>query len=160
MKLIDFDTIIFDLDDTIWSGSELDLWAKKLIPPIFYDHKTDRVYDSVGKYLQIHEGIYNVLEKLTFVSKNIGYSTVGGLEGTPYDWQPCTIILRMTGMEKFFKHMRVIQYKTGNKANGFIPSGKTLFIDDNETHLTVVKNSFPEINVLNRLHFEQWKDLL
>ena len=160
MKILGYNTVVFDLDDTIWSGSEPDLWAKKLMPPLYHDNKKNRVYDYIGKYLQLHEGIYTVLDKLNNVNKNIGYSTVGGWGGTPYDWQPCTVVLRMLSMEKFFKHMRVIQYRTGNKVKNFVPIGKTLFIDDNEKHLKDIKEAFPEVTVLNRNQFERWEDLL
>jgi predicted phosphatase len=160
MKLVDFDTIIFDLDDTIWSGSEPDLWAKKLIPPLYYDNKTIRVYDFIGKYLQLHSNLKNVLCYLQSHRKKIGYSTIGGWENVPYEWQPCAIVLKTFALESFFQHMRVVQYKTGNKTKDFIPSGKTLFIDDNEKHLIEVKAKFPEVITLNRGSFESWEKLL
>ena len=160
MKLLEYDTVIFDLDDTIWSGSDKDIWAKKLFPPLTYHIWTNRVYDYVGQYVQIQEGVRVVLKSLEAEKKNIGYTTIGGWEGTPYDWQPCTIVLRCSELEKYFLHMRVIQYKTGIKTKDFVPKGKTLFVDDNQKHLDEIKQTFPDVDLLHRHSFDSWINLL
>jgi predicted phosphatase len=160
MKVNDFDTVIFDLDDTIWSGPEPDLWAKRLTPPIFVEPSTKRVYDYIGKYIELHDGIEDVLVTLTEAHKNVGFTTVGGWEGVPYDWQPAVMILRLLKLEEFFPYARIIQYRTGKKTKDFIPLGKTLFIDDAQWHLDDIKSAFPSVTVLNRNHFKSWRELL
>ena len=158
MRLLDFDTVIFDLDDTIWSGSEPDLWAKKLTPPLIPGG--NRVYDHIGKYLELHDGVKETLEKLNAFGRCVGFSTVGGWKETPYDWQPAVVVLRCFGILHLFNYSKVIQYRDGNKTKDFLPCNKTLFIDDNQKHLDEVKQAFPNVEVLHRHHFKTWSDLL
>jgi hypothetical protein len=158
MKLLDFDTIIFDLDFTIWDGCEKGFWAKLLTFPFRLDGRT--IYDTEKRYIKFHEGIETVLFNLNKHKINTGFLSIGGLQEVHHESQPSIICLRMFGIYEYFNYQKTITYKTEQKSKHIIPRGKTLFIDDNESMLIDVKNTHPQITVLNRYDFKNWEDII
>ena len=159
MKLTDFDTIIFDLDYTIWNGSEDNFWAKKLTPPLLL--KDDKIYDDLGKYIQLQPNIKNILNLLHSYGKNIGFITLGGLLDVDYDLQPAIICLQLFDVYKYFNFIKIVQYKTKNKADYFIKKGHTIFIDDDERNLVNIASRFPSVKTINRkTDFHDWNELI
>ena len=158
LKINDFDTIIFDLDFTIWKGSKKDFWAKSLIFPIV--KKRTRLYDSNNDYIQLFYGTKTFLQKLHTANKNIGFSTRGGLLNIDYDQQPCILALRQFDILQYFNYKQDILYKTDLKSKSMIAKGKTLFIDDNIIDLNDVRNNCPLITVLDRTTITTWNELL
>lgn len=158
MKLFDFDTIIFDLDFTIWDGCEKEFWAKLLTFPFRLNDRT--IYDTKNKFIKLHKGIEFVLFNLYENKINLGFLSIGGLQEIHHESQPSVICLRMFDIYKYFNHQKTIIYKTERKSNFIIPKNKTLFIDDNEIVLTDVKKFHPQITVLNRYDFKNWEDII
>ena len=158
MNLNEFDTIIFDLDFTIWDGCEDKYWAKYLKFP--YTIKNRKIYGSDQKYVEFHEDIKNVLSILYTSNKNLGFITLGGLLDIQYEDQPVTHCLKMYDVYKYFNHQKTILYKTDQKSKYIIKSGKTVFIDDDQHNLDDINQNHTDIITINRLNFKNWKDLL
>lgn len=159
MQLLNYDTIIFDLDDTLWDGSEECVWSKSLIKP--WKKENDKIIDSSGKFIRLQNNVKTILRVLHKHNKNIGFITVGGLLNTEYDDQPPIQALKKFDIYKFFNFTKKVGYRTDNKSDFFEVKGNTVFIDDNVKNLIDVKTKFPNVTVLNRLiDFENWKQLL
>ena len=158
MNLNTFDTIIFDLDFTVWDGCEDKYWAKYLKFPYTIDDR--RIYGSDQKYIEFHEDIKDVLSKLYASNKNLGFITLGGLLDISDEDQPVTHCLKMYDVYKYFNHQKTILYKTDQKSKYIIKKGKTVFIDDNQHNLDDINQNHSEIVTINRFDFKNWKDLL
>lgn len=158
MDLLKYDTIILDLDLTVWTGIEPTFWAKLLQFP--FQLVEDIIVGSDGKYIKLHEGFRDVIQKLSDANINLGFLSVGGLQYIPYESQPSVICLRLYQIHDYFKYQRTIVYRDEIKSKYFKPKGKTLFIDDNAANLLDVKEIFRDVDVLNRYDFKNWKDLL
>ena len=158
MKINSFDTIIFDLDFTIWDGCEEKYWAKYLTFP--YTIKDNKIYGSDNKFIELHEDIKLVLSELHKYNKNIGFITLGGLLNISDEDQPVTHCLKMFDIYKYFNHQKTILYKTEIKSKHLMKSGKTIFIDDSPINLEDMKKSHPDVLSLDRFSFKNWKELL
>lgn len=156
INLSDFDTIIFDLDFTIWRGNKPQFWARLLIPP--YAKKHNRIYDKNENYIEIDVELYYVLEKIK--EKRIGFVTRGGTKDIPHESQPITTCLKMFGIQKYFGYNCHILLKEDLKSSVFKPEGKTIFIDDNILDLTDIADNFPTVKCLNRNSFKKWTEIL
>lgn len=159
MKLIDFDTIIFDLDETLWSGSPSDIWAKKLIQPWILT--SDTLTDLKNQSISLQPNVRNVLKTLNGVNKNIGFITNGGLINLNYNNQPTILALKLFDIYQFFNFIKIVGYRSDDKSNFFKECGKTIFIDDNYKNLYDIKEKFPNTTTINRkFDFKDWGELL
>lgn len=158
MNLNTFDTIIFDLDFTIWDGCEDKYWAKYLKFPYTIDDR--KIYGSDQKYIEFHEDIKDVLAILYTSNKNLGFITLGGLLDVSDEDQPVTHCLKMYDVYKYFNHQKTILYKTDLKSKYLKKLGRTIFIDDAPNNLEDVSKIHPDVITLNRLSFKNWKELL
>ncbi|KKQ34577.1 MAG: hypothetical protein US50_C0043G0009, partial [Candidatus Nomurabacteria bacterium GW2011_GWB1_37_5] len=68
MKLIDFDTVVFDLDFTLWRGNKPRLWAKSLAYPIVPCGLC--IMDANCDFIILDKQVKFVLSKLQ--NKNLG----------------------------------------------------------------------------------------
>lgn len=157
MKLLEFDTVILDLDYTIWYGCKDKFWAKKLVSPIKV--KKNKVIDRNGDFITLYEGVQDFLKYLTTYNKNIGYITRGGFDMTPIYQQPPVQCLFYFDISKYFTFNNVVTSMNYRKSEFFKSHGNTLYIDDNEDELLDIKNNFPSVITLNRNQFKNWKDL-
>jgi predicted phosphatase len=157
-KINAFDTIILDLDFTVWKGSKDHFWAKSLEFPIV--KKYNKIYDKNFNYIELYYGVKKFLKYLSGYNKNIGFITRGGLLNIDYDQQPCIICLREFDILKYFNYKHHILYKTDNKSRVFESIGKTIFIDDNPLDLNDIKQNHPHVTVLDRTTFKNWNSLL
>ena len=98
MKLIDYDTVIVDLDFTIWDGCEPNYWAKLLTPP--YTISRNRIYDCTGKYIELHFGVPLVLSVLKQCGVRCGFASVGGIKDLSVEAQPSIIALKLFDIYK------------------------------------------------------------
>jgi hypothetical protein len=155
---MDFDTIIFDLDGTIWKGPTPDFWAKKLEFPIVRDHL--KIVDKNSNYILLDIDIPYVLGVLARYFKRLGFITRGGILDRPFNLEPCIQCLDMFDILYYFGYCKHILYHTDNKSRVIQPVGKTIFIDDNTKDLMDVAQRYPDITCLNRLDFTQWTELL
>jgi hypothetical protein len=159
MTLLDYDTVIFDLDYTIWDGCRNSFWAKYLIPP--YVLTKNKIYDVNGNFIELQDGIAEILSALFLENKFIGFASIGGLLDVEFENQPSIIFLNLYGIYKYFNYQKLLLYKTEKKASLLIPYKKTLYIDDSIDQLQDVHNIHQDsIDILNRHNFINWKDIL
>ena len=159
MNLLKYDTIIFDLDFTIWDGCRQKFWAKLLIPP--YSVADNRIYDVLGDYIKLQNGIEEVIQKLSRMRKNIGFASIGALEDIKFDHQPSVQLLKLWGLYDYFNYPSILVYKTIDKIPLLKPSGKTLYIDDDPIQLEKAKKFHGDkLDILDRNNFVNWKDLI
>ena len=77
IDLLKYDTIIFDLDFTLWNGCEPKFWAKCLEEPY---HRSGRyIFGMDSKWITLQEGVPEILKKLNENGINLGFITIGGL---------------------------------------------------------------------------------
>lgn len=155
MNLIkDFDTVIVDLDFTIWHGSQPQIWAKSLVSPCSLTE--DRITDTNGDYLRLDSEVRDIFPKI----QNLGFITRGGLLNVPFDFQPPVQCLKVFGIFSYFTYCRHVLYCTDNKGSVLLPQGRTLYIDDLERDLRSVQELHPDVTCINRNLFKSWKELL
>ena len=131
---MDYNTYIFDLDDTLWSGH----WAKMLVGNFITKHPLI-IEDELENKLTLKYGVKNFLKEKSKVSK-IGFVSRGGLLNIDKDNQPSIKVLRTFGILDYFNYCRHTIYKTEDKGKYVIPNGRTLYIDDNDNDLRDVLN--------------------
>lgn len=153
-----YDTIILDLDFTVWEGSKEHFWAKSLQFPI--KKNKEKIIDCNGDYIRLYDGIKEFLNHFKNQNKNIGFITRGGLLNLEFNKQPCIICLKKFGIYKYFTYNNCILYKTDKKSRVLKSNNKTVFIDDNPIDLNDVKEKHPNVTVLNRNTFKNWDELI
>jgi predicted phosphatase len=158
IKIKNYDTVIFDLDFTLWDGCEKDFWAKKLKHPIRLQKNC--IFDSDNKFIKLQDGVIEMLEFLTRENKKIGFITRGGLLETKYEDQPPVICLKLFKIFCFFNYEKVILYKTDIKSKYLKSFGKTIYIDDNPIDLNDIASTHRHVSTLDRNSFLKWKDLI
>ena len=130
---MDYNTYIFDLDDTLWSGH----WAKMLVGNFITKHPLI-IEDELENKLTLKYGVKNFLKEKSKVSK-IGFVSRGGLIDIDKHDQPSIKVLRTFGILDYFNYCRHTIYKTEDKSKYVNPSGHTLYVDDNENDLNDVR---------------------
>lgn len=158
MNLLTYNTVILDLDFTIWDGCEPKFWAKLLIPPLTL--KGMSIYDSFQKYITLQNNVELVLKELRSNNINVGFLSVGGVLDVPYESQTSVICLKMFNLLDHFNYKNFIVYKDVKKSTCFTSIGKSIFIDDNDDNLKDIKLHFPHVDVLSRFSFKNWIDLV
>jgi predicted phosphatase len=158
MKLQNFDTIIFDLDGTLWDGQHDQYWAKFLKPSIKISD--DFVFGSDGGYIRYQKDVRAMFNILCASGKNLGFITLGGLQRVEYIDQPAVIALHLYGIHHFFNHQKTVLFKTADKSDFFIEKGKTCFIDDSQNNLLSIGKKFPNSKTVDRASFKNWSDIL
>ena len=144
----DHDTFIFDLDDTLWDG----YWAKMLVGD-FIKTGEHSVVDELGNRLTFKNGVIDFLKSKS-ENHDLGFVSRGGLLHINKQSQPSIKILEAFDVLKYFNYCQHIIYKTESKGDYIVPSGKTLYIDDNENDLRDVKNKHGNaIDVVNANEF-------
>jgi len=158
--ILDYDTIILDLDDTVWHGSEKNIWAKTLRGQITLQNVNDqkRVYDETGRYLYLDKDIVVFLNKLKNDFKRIEFISRGMLPCISFDKQPSIIALKYFDIFHLFDK-RTLLYKNENKGHHIISTGKTIFIDDNDIDVNRVQKLHKNITCINRNIFDNWMHL-
>ena len=157
--LLDYDTIILDLDFTIWTGCKPAFWAKLLEPPYKIDGY--RFYGAGNTYIELHSGIQDVLKILYENKKNIGFASRGALNDIPWMSQPSIMALNEFKIHYYFNYQKILVFKTVDKIPFLKPLGKTIYIDDNEDELKrVISMHGDKIDVINRNTFNNWRSIL
>jgi len=158
MKLSEYDTIIFDLDFTIWDGCRPGFWAKLLQPP--YTRSFDRIYGSNDEYVDLHHSFESIISELSRQGKNLGFASLGALPKVPYEEQPSIILLKMFKIYDYFQFNRILVYRDFSKTRHITPLGKTLYIDDAPEQLKEAKEFHSDIFTLDRKSFVNWRDIV
>jgi predicted phosphatase len=159
--ILDYDTIILDLDETVWKGCTSDFWAKRLRGALTHCHEDNNeiIYDEAGNYIKLDHDIKPFLNNLVDThNKTLGFITRGKLLDIPLEKQPSYHALQLFNIFRFFS-IKHFLYKTENKGNNILPIGKTIFIDDNQKDLSDVMKKHKNITCLNRNRFDNWVDL-
>ena len=156
----DYDTVIFDLDRTIWDCFKPDgtgIGAFMMCAPLKLQ-SSDTVVDLYGNICKTQAGIRKVLELLDRSNKNLGIVSSGEKRNTPFQAQPSTMLLKKFDLYGYFNHEIVL--KEGiDKAQYVKPKGKTLFIDDSQEQVQAV-NEKGEVDVVYRTSFQSWEQTL
>lgn len=155
-----YDTVIFDLDNTIWncytpSGDSIRAYETE--SP--YEMLSSGVLKDIkGNIIRLHEGVINVFQALDEDDKNMGIVSSGERQNRPFDAQPSIMILKKFNIYRFFNYNVVIK-KDINKNEYCKPLGTTVFIDDSYDQLqSVMRRS--DIDILPRQSFKDWRILL
>ena len=158
-KVDDFDTIILDLDFTVWHGCEPEFWAKKLVAPI--TRKGLYLRDKSSNFIKLDKDFTSFIQTCSKQGKKIGFITRGGLLDTPFNLQPPVICLKLFKIYPYFNFIKKVIYKTEKKSNYFTSYKKTLYVDDNPLDLQDIDNNINgEVKTLNRNNFKLWTQLL
>jgi magnesium-dependent phosphatase-1 len=146
----DYETIIFDADNTIWEGE----CAANLIAP--FKVEQDMLTDSQGKQIRLKDGIVEVLNKLREYGKNIGLISKSEKENIDYQNQPIILALKAFGLLDLFNKEIVID---GNLPKSiFMPKEPhVLFIDDNIDNLNDV-DEHTNASVFNAKNIKEYEN--
>jgi predicted phosphatase len=156
----DYDTIIFDLDQTLmdcFTADGTSIGAYQTTPP--YELKdVDTILDLNGKVIKLQEGVHGLIELLDKNSINLGIVSRSEVKDTLFEAQPAVMLLKKFDIYKYFNY-EVVFKRVVDKADYVKPLGKTLFIDDYKEELDVV-NARGSVDVLWRRSFPKWESLL
>ena len=162
-----YDTIIFDLDNTIWdcftpTGTGMGAYATEA--PYELQEK-NTIVDIRGNVIKLQEGIRECLEILDNNNKNLGIVSTGqklsdivSRTPIPTQAQPSIMLLKKFDIYKYFNY-DIILKAFANKLEYVRPLGETLFIDDKFDNLTNVQQN-SKVDVLWRKSFQTWQQLL
>ncbi len=153
-----YDTIILDLDDTIWRGHNTNgIWAKHMDNTWVLDDKGSAIGNDNHR-LKLDLEIRDFLN--AYRDKNLGFLTRGGIKYVQWEDQPVIKCLKLFKIYHYFKYDSYVLYKDDKKSRVFLPEGKTLYIDDDNDQLADIRYSFPDVTVLNRHSFDKWTQLI
>lgn len=156
-----YDTIIFDLDGTIWdcfTPNGIGIGANKTIPPYtLKDSQT--IVDINGNLIKLQYGIIDFIRTADQEDKNLGIVSRSEVENLTEQAQPSIMLLKRFRIYKFFNYEITIKYNMPDKSEYVKANGKTLFID-NEKQNTDNVNRLDVVDVLLRNSFQNWEDLL
>lgn len=142
-KVIDFsdyDTFVFDADETLWSGES----ACNMKAPIKRISE-NTVEDLEGKKITLKENALEVIKELVRDKKELGIVSKSEVKDVDYQNQPIILILREFGLLDYFKKM-IVAARDLPKGM-FIPENdRTIFIDDDVRNISQVKNEHDEID--------------
>lgn len=156
----DYDTVIFDLDATIWdvvSATGEGLGAYQMVPPLRQDYPMV-VFDSHGNVAKLQKGVVQLFRALNDAGKNIGAVSSGEDEDRPFQAQPATMLLKQFRLYSLI-NLDIVLKKDADKKLYVKPHGKTLFIDDKKENVDEV-NAYGRVDVLWRGAFQTWDQLL
>jgi len=147
---------LFDLDLTIWECLNKhghSIWAKQMVAP--FKTQGNIIIDDVGSTCFLKYGVRDYLDYLRIENHDIGFVSAGRYFGLPDNFQPSIVMLKEFQIYHTFDLMRVLEYKTYNKANLVkFMSAPVVFYDDNVD----VLNSISEIENVTAVDSKEIKD--
>lgn len=156
----DYDTVIFDLDNTLWdvvseAGSALS--AADVVPPLVLMGK-DIVLDSQNNTIRLQRFVRELLDLLDKNMTNLGIVSRSELQNRPFESQPAIMLLKKFHIFDYFNYE--IHLKHGMEKSEYVrPLGKTLFIDNERENVSNVDLNCCS-DVMWRGSFRQWSDTL
>lgn len=155
----DYDTVIFDLDKTIWECFDArgtSIPAFKMEPP-FELVDEGLVKDIRENLCRLQPNFKDVLASLDDYGLNLGVVSRSALEDVSDEAQPAKMLIGKLDILRYFTYLVVI--KAGiDKGDYARPDGRTLFIDDDQKMLQAV-NTRGLVDVLSRTKFMGWEKL-
>lgn len=165
MNIKEFDTVIFDLDKTIWNCYDKygnSVWAKQMLQPFTKISPRD-IIDDVNSTCILDPYIFDLMKDLQSIGKTLEFLSIGKRYDTPdIIMQPSIQLIFAFGLN-FFNGIGSLYYKTEDKEKylGKLIKGKTLYVDDNNDTLQKAKNlNLKNLTILDRKSFKHWNELL
>lgn len=155
-----YETIIFDLDGTIWDVTTKDgrnTGAYEAEPP-FKLMQPDIVVAGNGVIIRLQKGIDELLRILDECNKDLGICSSGEKENTTFAAQPSIMLLKLFNLYKYFNYTITIK-RDINKAMYVRPKGLTVYIDDDPANLDLI-DLRGDVDTIDRRGFTNWLDLL
>jgi len=151
-----YDTILIDLDGTIWDcytpdGDSIGAYQTEYPYTLIDDHE---IRDIKGNVVLLQTGVRKVLFLLWSEGKNIGIVSRSEDPNRFFSAQPAVMLLKKFRLWKYFTYEKVIKQQI-DKPSYIRAAGRTLYIDDQQQDLTRV-----DADVLYRNMFKSWDDLL
>jgi predicted phosphatase len=142
-----FDTIILDADDTIWTcindHGEF-IAAYETVPP-YQMEKENICYDSVGNKIQLKESFVQTFSKLKNSGKNIYMVSKSENHQNPAEQQPVVLLLETFGIYEIFDDV-IIDSDTPKSEHVLdLQEGNTAFVDDDIKNLSDVANNTNDV---------------
>jgi len=157
-----YDTIIFDLDGTLWNCFTEEgegIGAYEMQPP-FELITGDTAVDINNKICRLHAGVRKFLKVLDEHDVNMGIISRGEVLNRPFGAQPSTMLLKLFDIYKYF-NLPIVLKMGIDKGDYISPLEKTLFIDDEEYNIENVERKWGyKIDTLHRHQFNTWEQLL
>lgn len=162
-----YDTVIFDLDGTIWdvitpSGEEEGAYFTDAPYSLL---EKDVITDIKGNTIRLQPGVREVLELLDDSGINVGIMSNGEkftdealTAALPTQAQPSIMLLKKFGIYQYFNYDIILKAFV-DKAEYVKAKGRTLFIDDMPKN-TLSVDQIPNVDVLQRKTFQSWEQLL
>ncbi len=163
MKFIEYTHFYLDLDRTIWNtydkyGNEI--WARQLIYP-FVKNSNNEIVDDVMSVCKLDVGVKEYLHELSKQHKFISFLSRGMNLNVSLSMQPSIQLLHEFGLINYFNNSHILIHKNSRKID-YISNSlySTIFIDDSDEELHLMKSTYNTIHCVNRNSFGTWKDLL
>jgi predicted phosphatase len=155
-----YDTIIFDLDNTIWNchspnGDGIGAYETESPYKLI---SIGVLQDIRGNIIELQDNVLDVLKTLDQNDINMGIVSRGEKLNRPFDAQPSIMLLKKFNIYQYFNYEIVLKMNI-NKSEYCKPLGTTLFIDDDDTQLQLVMQR-DDIDTLPRQSFQNWGVLL
>jgi predicted phosphatase len=160
--LLGYDTILFDLDHTVWTAlnnTGQAISVARTTPPYELTDQ-DTVQDSKDNVIRLQDGIRKLMQVLNKNGIALGIVTKSGDSNTPFSAQPGVMLLKAFDLYKYLNDAFVVVLghpEKIDKDDYVRGDGKTLLIDDDLANLKEV-NERALADILNRNAFISWND--
>lgn len=138
-----FDTIIFDADDTIWNCFDTNgnkIGALKTKPPYSMGEHGE-CYDSLGSKIQLKNNFDKRLNKLHSMGKSLYIVSYSENFNVTDEQQPVRLLLKAFGLYDLFDDIIVDKTEPKSEHVEELQYGDTVFIDDDIENLSDVANN-------------------
>ena len=135
--LNEYDTIIFDADDTIWEVTNPEgglSYAAATEAPYKLISNT-LIEDSKGSKVKLEKGFKEQLLSLKSKGKNLYIVSASDKQGVSDDAQPVVLLLRAFGIYELFDDVIIDGVAKKSEYVAELEEGETAFLDDNDQNL-------------------------
>lgn len=133
-----FDTIVLDADETIWSCKTPDgstIGAYRTRPPYRKSRGENTVIDCEGNTIEIRNGLRFSLQQLAKDGKSIYLVSKSELHGVAEEQQPVVKLLEVFGIRGLFEDVVIDSDLPKSKYVEKLEDGDTVFVDDDKDNL-------------------------
>lgn len=161
-NLFQYDTIIYDADDTLWdirSSAGNKLAARDTVAPYRRDEKNKNIaFDSVGNVIKLKNGLIDTLRQLKFQGKSMYVVSSSYKDGVDMNEQPVMQILACFGILNLFEDVIIDDDKPKSDYIDDLDSGNSVFLDNEDKNLIDVSlnTNVETIDVKEHPHIFSW----